>query len=473
MPGAATADPPMPRRVRLHHRIVIPFVLVALVTSSAVAYLALSVISRALAARVEAQLLNTSEVISRNSGFALNPAILRSVKEITGIDVVTFTAGGAILASTVDGSASPDWLPALVTTGTAQDTTLHGNPPRVRQMACGVPCYVVYRAVPTRSGAVVALIAETSELTAANAAMTRTIVAATAVSLFVMMLVSQAVARRVTAPMDALVRFAHDVSGGASDRRAAIGADEVGRLAAAFNEMLDRLAASRDALVKSEKLGLTGLLAARVAHDIRNPLSSIKMRAQLLQARFPEENGRKELDAILHDIDLVESVVLGLLELARPGQMHLKETFINDVVREVLQQLSTQLAYRKIRSAVTLDETLPRIALDRDRFKLALMNVIVNAADAMPRGGTLEITTARRDGSMQLEVCDDGTGIDPALLDRVFDPFVSTKRDGIGLGLVNAKAIMDAHGGRIGLTARDGGGTRVTMTLPLVRETNG
>lgn len=473
MLGASAADVPMHRRLRLHHRIVIPFVLVALVTTSAVAYLALSVISRALTVRVEAQLLNTSEVISQNSGFALNPAILRSVKDITGVDVVTFTPGGSVLASTIGDTGIPDWLQALTRTDAAQAVTSGREAPRVHQMSCGSPCYVVYRAVPTRPGAVVALIAETSELAAVNAAVTRTIVVATGVSLLVMMLVSQAVARRVTAPMDALVSFTHDVSRGASDRRAPARSDEIGRLAASFNEMLDRLAESRDALVKSEKLGLTGLLAARVAHDIRNPLSSIKMHAQLLRARLPEDNGRKELDAILHDVDLVESVVRGLLELARPGEVQLREILLNDVVREVLQQLSTQLAYRKIHTAVSLDETLPKIEMDRDRFKLALMNVIVNAADAMPRGGTLEITTARQDGSMQLEVCDDGIGIDPAMLERVFDPFVSTKRDGVGLGLVNAKAIVETHGGRIRLAAREGGGTRVTMTLPIDRETHG
>jgi len=241
---------------------------------------------------------------------------------------------------------------------------------------------------------------------------------------------------------------------------------ELDHLVEAMNRMLAEVR-------RAERLGVMGQMAAGVAHEIRNPLSSIKMHAQLLRARLPDDNGRKELDAILHDVDLVESVVRGLLELARPGEVQLREILLNDVVREVLQQLATQLAYRKIHTAVSLDETLPTIEMDRDRFKLALMNVIVNAADAMPRGGTLEITTARQDGSMQLEVCDDGIGIDPAMLERVFDPFVSTKRDGVGLGLVNAKAIVETHGGRIRLAAREGGGTRVTMTLPLDRETHG
>src|SRR5207244_3905521 len=103
-------------------------------------------------------------------------------------------------------------------------------------------------------------------------------------------------------------------------RRARAGDDDIGRLAGAFNDMLDRLATSREALVRSEKLAVAGLLAARVAHDIRSPLSSIKMQTQLIAAQLPENADQLALaDAVLEDIDQVEAIIRDLLELARPG----------------------------------------------------------------------------------------------------------------------------------------------------------
>jgi signal transduction histidine kinase len=289
------------------------------------------------------------------------------------------------------------------------------------------------------------------------------------VSVLVMVLVSQVVTRRVTAPLDALVAFARDVSPGGSTRRAAVGGDEVGRLAAAFNDMLDRLDRSRDALVRSEKLALAGLMAARVAHDVRNPLSSMKIQAQLLGSCLGDQvQGRKLLDAVLRDILQLESVVRDLIELARPGELQRQPVSMDVVVDDVLQQLSAQLSYRKIAVDATTPGGLPLVDLDVGRFRQALLNLIGNAADAMPTGGTLTVSTTIGENSsaVVLDICDDGIGIDPSIRERLFDPFVSTKRDGVGLGLVNAKAVVESHGGTLELTARAPKGTRARIVLP-------
>src|SRR5207253_11141053 len=122
-----------------------------------------------------------------------------------------------------------------------------------------------------------------------------------------------------------------------------------GRLAAAFNDMIDRLDRSREALVRSEKLALAGLMAARVAHDIRNPLFSMKMQTQLLSAQLGASGEHRALvEAVLRDIQQLESVVRDLIELARPGELKPQPTSLNDVVTSVLQQLSPQLAHRKV-----------------------------------------------------------------------------------------------------------------------------
>jgi signal transduction histidine kinase len=316
----------------------------------------------------------------------------------------------------------------------------------------------------------VAVVADTSELLAATRAVTRTIVLTALLSVVAMVMVSQVVARRVTRPLSALVSFTREVAPGAAESRAPIGDDEVGQLGVAFNDMLDRLEHSQTALVQSEKLALAGLLAARVAHDIRNPLSSIKMQTQLLRVRTRGDGESQAIAAaVLADIDTVESVIRDLIELARPGELNRKPTQLNHVVLDLLLHLAPQLSHRKIGVETRLDETLPPIPLDADRFKQALLNVIVNAADAMPNGGALSLLSRRSpdQSTVELDVCDDGVGVDPAIIGRAFDPFVSTKRDGVGLGLVNTKAVIDSHGGRITLTPRVPRGTCATIWLPI------
>jgi signal transduction histidine kinase len=463
------------RRLRFHHRIVIPFALIALVAMSSTAYVALLVTSRVLERRVEAQIVNAAMLVSQ-SDFALNPAILRSVKAIASADVVTFDDRGRVLATTLDAAESRAIVAALG--DTAGGAPPRGDAPATRRIQCSEPCDVAYRRVPSRPDTTVAVVTTRTELLAATRVVTRAILIAAFLSLLGMIIVSQVVARRVTAPLDALVQFTGGVEAGDVSRRAPAGDDEIGGLGYAFNDMLDRLDRSQEALVRSEKLGLAGLFAARVAHDIRNPLSSIKLQTQLLRARLgpgPDRQSVAMLDSVQRDIVQVESVVRDLLELARPGELKREPTRLIDAIDDALEHVAPHLAYRKIHVRKSVDAGLPPIALDAARFKQALLNIISNAADAMPTGGTLILTAARSDESpgVRLDVCDDGIGIDPAILPRVFDPFVSSKRDGMGLGLVNAKSVVDSHGGRIAIAPLSPRGTCVSIWLPAGDVTHG
>jgi signal transduction histidine kinase len=458
-------------RMRLHYRIVIPFVLIAIVIPGAAALVALSLIVGALDNQVVSHVRQTALLVSR-SDYAFNPAILTSVNQMTGADVVTYSSTGAILASTFGTDHAAGLAESIADPDAAQEVaSAPEGTTVVRRRACGgVPCYVAYRRVSTRPDAVVALIVNTSDLDSATSAITRTILFSAALGVLVMAFVSQLVAKRVTGPLERLVRFTRDVTPGNTTRRADVGDDEIGRLAGSFNDMLDRLDHAQDALVRSEKLAVTGLLAARVAHDVRNPLSSIKMQTQLqLQAQMNGEQAKPLLQAMLRDINQVESVIRDLLELARPGATTLATVPLNDAVRDVLEQLAPQFTHRKIAVETALAEALPAARLDYDRFKQAVLNVLVNAADAMAYGGLIGVTTRLGDdgSTLVLQICDDGEGVAPEMIDRVFDPFVSTKREGVGLGLVNAKAVVESHGGRIVLAPRQPRGTCVTIWLPV------
>lgn len=451
-------------RLRLHHRIVIPFAVVALVATSASALLAVAVVSREFESRMRSQALNTSEVISRG-GFAFNPAILRNVKAITGADVFTFDESGALVSMTVDPGESG--LIAAVTGAAAAGPESQGPTAVVRDLDCGVPCFVAYRPVLDRPGTTLAVVVQAAESEAAIRAVSRTIMLTALASVIALIFVSQLVARRVTRPIDELVAFSQLVAGGSS-RRAKEGDDDVGRLGRAFNEMLNRLDESKTLKVRNEKLALAGLFAARVAHDIRNPLASMKINAQMLEAAVKSDPKSASLvNATLHDIIQVESVIRDLIELARPSELRRVPADINAVIRAVIRQLDARLSHRRVQTVLTLPDRLPPVMLDPERFSQVLTNVFVNAIDAMPDGGTLTVSTRSDGADVVIEVDDNGVGIDPNMVTRVFDPFVSTKPEGVGLGLVNARAIVEGHGGRIALTPRQPNGTRARIVLPL------
>jgi signal transduction histidine kinase len=414
---------------------------------------------------VQAQLASAADVAARGD-LALNPVILQTLRQILRADIMTFRDGQVVAASTRPGEGNAR-VEAIART-VARSTANAASWPVVVQADCGgVPCIVASRPLEGRPGTIVALVAETSELATATRTVTRAALAAALLGIVVMLLAGQAVARGVTAPLDRLVQFARRPLLERSQRRADVGAGEVGTLAEAFNGMLDRLEASQAALVRSEKLAIAGLFAARVAHDIRNPLSSIKMQAQLLRPRLHDSpDDEAMLNAVLHDVDQVESVIRDLLELARPGELKLQPASLNAVVRDALGRLRAQFDHRHISVSATLDDALPAVMLDESRFRQILLNVLVNASEAMITGGALHVSSRRGgDGAVALEVCDDGIGVDPALGDRVFEPFVSTKRDGVGLGLVNAKAVVEGHGGRITIAPRQPQGTCVTISL--------
>ena len=460
--------------VSLHHRIFWPFATVAVLATAVSAWIALAVATRALQTRVETQVVNAASLVAR-SDFALNETILRSVQTMTGADIVTFAADGTILATTIDPARRP--LAATIVAGAR--TQPGADDGGARHLSClDAPCVVAVRPLTTQPGVRVAVAAVTSDVIEATRVVTRTILAAALLSALLMVVATQIVARRVTAPLEALVAFASRVSTDAGAGRAPVGQDEVGRLGAAFNAMLDRLDESRSALVRSEKLSLAGLIAARVAHEIRNPLNSIKMLAQLLRAKL-ESAGDPSLpataEAIARNTAHIDAVVRDLLEVARPGELVRRPTRMNDVVADVLAQLAPQLAHRKVAIETRLDPAAPEALLDGQRLRQVLVNIINNASDAMPAGGALTIATAwdRPSSTLALTVCDDGVGLDPGVRHRLFDPFVTTKPDGVGLGLVNARSVIESHGGTIALAPRAPRGTQVAIALPIRAEAHG
>jgi len=193
------------------------------------------------------------------------------------------------------------------------------------------------------------------------------------------------------------------------------------------------------------------------------------MRVQMICDRLPAESTvRASLEPVLKDIEQVEWVVQGLLDLASPVKLRLEEADVNKLVEDVLASIEDQLEHAWIKVEWKPDPNLPLTWFDPSRLKQVLLNLMINAAEAMPEGGILGARTALVDHpeSVLIEIWDIGGGIDPQEREKLFDPFFTTKREGVGLGLVNARSLVESHGGSLELLPRDGRGTRAVVRLP-------
>ena len=225
----------------------------------------------------------------------------------------------------------------------------------------------------------------------------------------------------------------------------------------------------RKQVLRSQRLATVGQLAAGVAHEVRNPLSSIKGFATYFKERYrkvPEDQQIAEL--MIQETDRMDRVVSQLLEFARPVSIRKSEIPVSELVQGAIQLVARKVADANLTIDSGISDNLPVLHADGDKVRQVLLNLFLNSLDAMEPGGRLSVEArAQRDtGDMEIRISDTGRGIDLAHLSRVFDPYFTTKASGTGLGLAIAHNIMEAHGGEIRIHSRLGEGTRVTLIFP-------
>lgn len=213
-------------------------------------------------------------------------------------------------------------------------------------------------------------------------------------------------------------------------------------------------------------------LAGGLAHEIKNPLSTIGMNLDLLaedleQAHSPRD---RRMLATIHTVQRecrhLNDILEDFLQFARVGELDLSETDLNALVGEFVEFFQLNAIDKKIDISPHLSADLPKVRLDAALFRQVLMNLALNAQQAMPDGGLLEVQTYLRDGRVHLDLIDNGVGMDQRTMSKMFQVFFSTKRSGSGLGLPTAKKIVEAHGGAIAVESELGKGTRFTISLP-------
>lgn len=230
----------------------------------------------------------------------------------------------------------------------------------------------------------------------------------------------------------------------------------------------------RRLLLRSEKLAALGKVTAGVAHEIRNPLTAIKMLIYSLREELTTtDEKREDLAVIMKEIERLEKIVANFLEFARPPDPQFAPVEINAIVQETLALLAARLRQHHITVRENYRFVGGPLNADAGQLKQVIMNLAVNALEAMPQGGILKIETAhwadtaKRQAWAQIHVIDSGPGIPPEILENLFDPFVSGRKDGTGLGLSIAQQIITRHGGWIEASNNPSGGASFVVNLPL------
>jgi two-component system NtrC family sensor kinase len=297
-------------------------------------------------------------------------------------------------------------------------------------------------------------------------------------------------------PLKQMVLATTKIARGDLDHRVEVAfKDETGQLAQSFNQMTQNLKKANEKLVhwgktlekrveertmelremqasmiQSEKLASLGKMAAGIAHEINNPLTSILINTHLMLEKTEKgQNFYENLSLISEETSRCSEIVRGMLEFSRQSPPQKVITNVNEILLRTLQLLENQVSFQNIKIEKRLDGKLPSIELDRNKIKQVFWNLMLNAAEAMPEGGTLTLSSRHFQDkkSIEIEFRDTGLGIEKKHINKLFDPFYSTKTSGTGLGLAVSYGIINQHQGKISVESQLGRGTTFTIILPV------
>lgn len=451
---------------RIYPRIFLPLVAALVVGAAAAWWVASSLVGDALERRLENQLMHATEVLAAG-GIPLTDDVLSRVVRLLDADVVLLDADGKMVRTTLARddvallAAILDAWRAFGRAPAARTVTLPGSQTHV----------AVFRPVDAaRSGAAGQTLVAVASLAAARGGAREAAwwLGAAAVGITALLAaIGHRIARGITEPVSALAAMAGRIASGDRDVRADVTRPrEIGALAAALNQMTARLEDYEQEVAERNRLAALGEMAARVAHEIRNPLTAIKLQVEILGER--QDAPQSHIASLLDEIRRLELVVASTLSLHRPLQLATRPVDLNTLVREVASLMAPQFEHRGVTLETDL-AALPSVELDPDRIKQVIFNLLVNATDALPGGGTVRVCSSAQDGeAILLSVDDSGPGITEAVRERLFSHVLHDSRHGSGVGLLISKEIIELHGGSITVdTSPPLGGARFTIALPL------
>ncbi|MFA7405250.1 MAG: ATP-binding protein, partial [Pelobacteraceae bacterium] len=263
--------------------------------------------------------------------------------------------------------------------------------------------------------------------------------------------------------------------GDLNERMTVTGEDELAELGSAFNRMTEIIQRNKDIesnLAQQGKMASLGVLSSGVAHEINNPLGVILGYAGYLESKMSEDDPNYQyIHEIKRESKRCKKIVQDLLSYARTPRPTLEPTDLNALLQQIVDFASNHTDMRGVTIKTSLAPDLPLVELDGDQMRQVAINLILNAGGAMPEGGDLLVGTEAVDGEhVRITFSDSGSGIPQESLEKIFEPFYTTKARGTGLGLAITRQIIEQHHGEIHIESTVGTGTCVTVTLPTERE---
>jgi two-component system nitrogen regulation sensor histidine kinase NtrY len=295
-------------------------------------------------------------------------------------------------------------------------------------------------------------------------------------ALLIGLLVSWWVSRRITRPVEELAKGARDVASGRWDTHIDVkGSDEIGQLAAAFNDMTKTLASQKEKLVQTERVAAWRELARRLAHELRNPLFPLQItvenlqRARQLGPQQFQEVFSEATATLKAELANLNTIVGRFSDFSKMPAPQFTRVNVNEVLRNAVRLFEPQftaVGKPSIATEFFLSESLPEIDADPDLLHRAFQNLVLNALDAMPAGGTITLKSSDAGESVRIEVADTGKGLTPEECSRLFTPYYTTKQLGTGLGLAIVQSVVSDHHGSISVSSEEGRGAAFRIDLP-------
>lgn len=224
--------------------------------------------------------------------------------------------------------------------------------------------------------------------------------------------------------------------------------------------------------INSERLAFVGTLAGGLAHEIKNPLSTLNINLQLLKEELQSMTGENckraytKTQVLQKEVQRLDEILNDFLRFAKGQELELKDHDMNEILDEVVDFVTPEIKQKKILILKSYDADLPLCRIDSNLIKQAILNIIINAEQAMENGGELMVRTTRDKKYIQIDITDTGPGIPKDIIGKIFQVYFSTKKTGTGLGLPTAKRIIEDHRGTISVQSEEGKGTNFSITLP-------
>jgi len=279
---------------------------------------------------------------------------------------------------------------------------------------------------------------------------------------------------RITKPVERLAAGARAVAGGdLSARVEVLSRDEIGDLARAFNRMTEQLLEQRERAIQAERVAAWRELARRLAHELKNPLFPLQITIENLQRARGSADFDEVFDestaTLLAELGNLKTIIGRFSDFAKMPTPQFETVDVNEVVRSVMKLCDARFQANgrpRIEPVLELEGEGIRISADPEQLRRAFGNLVLNAMDAMPEGGTLHIRTARHDGGARVEISDSGQGLTEEECGRLFTPYYTTKQHGTGLGLAIVQSVVSDHQGKIAVVSQPGRGATFVIDLP-------